>query len=600
MDKKYFGSTWSKWDLHVHTPASIVEHYGKHETVWEEYFADLNNLPESVTVLGINDYFFLDGFEKVKKYHDEGKLPKIKRIFPVIELRLKIFGNQSKSDPWHRINFHVIFSDELGAETIKSQFISGLASHFNLMPEEKAYWNGVLTRQSLEDFGKAIIQNSTTRITESPIEVGFNSLNYTTEGVFSLLKNSYLRGKYLTAIGKAEWEKLRWEGSIGEKLNIINSANFVFTASESVENFQTSEAALQKQIKEFILLDCSDAHHFSSSTEKDRIGNCNLWIKAEPTFEGLKQLRYEPGSRKIVSELEPRKAHRIIESIRFDFPENTTLRNLQSSTDQPFCLSKLKDKIYFSPYFTCIIGGRGAGKSTIINIIAEKLSSKTEFFQNNSIIVDGKDGVLKNFENDCVVIAGTNEVEFISQGKVEELSAGSQLTELIFNERIKGVGSEYIDREKLLLSKFKIIDECIGLVIEIESLNVKVREATATMENDKKIIESIDNETYKNISRRIEETTMQIDNIVKSKEQYKNLLESLSGLLLDTETDGRPDEYATRIDEIKAYIEKIDELEKIVEPDSWGYATRLKVFATTDSDLDGKRTELNNSEKTTS
>ena len=34
----YFGSFWSKWDLHVHTPASIVSHYSGD---WERFIEDI-------------------------------------------------------------------------------------------------------------------------------------------------------------------------------------------------------------------------------------------------------------------------------------------------------------------------------------------------------------------------------------------------------------------------------------------------------------------------------------------------------------------------------------------------------------------------------
>ena len=40
------GSTWRKWDLHVHTPASIVQNYGgTTDEAWEALIADLENLP---------------------------------------------------------------------------------------------------------------------------------------------------------------------------------------------------------------------------------------------------------------------------------------------------------------------------------------------------------------------------------------------------------------------------------------------------------------------------------------------------------------------------------------------------------------------------
>ena len=42
------GSEWRKWDLHVHTPASLDHKYGSNdETTWEKYIRDLENLPDS-------------------------------------------------------------------------------------------------------------------------------------------------------------------------------------------------------------------------------------------------------------------------------------------------------------------------------------------------------------------------------------------------------------------------------------------------------------------------------------------------------------------------------------------------------------------------
>jgi len=51
MDKSR-GSFWSKWDLHVHTPASIVQQYGGNkEEIWEDFITDLESLPEEYKVI---------------------------------------------------------------------------------------------------------------------------------------------------------------------------------------------------------------------------------------------------------------------------------------------------------------------------------------------------------------------------------------------------------------------------------------------------------------------------------------------------------------------------------------------------------------------
>jgi nucleoside phosphorylase len=39
------GSNWRKWDLHIHTPASFVQHYGNSsEETWEKFISDLERL----------------------------------------------------------------------------------------------------------------------------------------------------------------------------------------------------------------------------------------------------------------------------------------------------------------------------------------------------------------------------------------------------------------------------------------------------------------------------------------------------------------------------------------------------------------------------
>ena len=73
MSDKYLrGSEWRKWDLHVHTPESIIHHYTG-QNPWKKFIEDLEQLPTEFKVLGINDYIFLDGYEKVLEYKSRGR-----------------------------------------------------------------------------------------------------------------------------------------------------------------------------------------------------------------------------------------------------------------------------------------------------------------------------------------------------------------------------------------------------------------------------------------------------------------------------------------------------------------------------------------------
>ena len=53
------GSTWRKWDLHVHTPES-----SGYSGTWEEFKVQLQNA--DCSVIGINDYFSIAGYKRIK------------------------------------------------------------------------------------------------------------------------------------------------------------------------------------------------------------------------------------------------------------------------------------------------------------------------------------------------------------------------------------------------------------------------------------------------------------------------------------------------------------------------------------------------------
>lgn len=298
------GSEWNIWDLHVHTPASLVHNYeaGDECDVWEHFIRDLENLPKEVKVLGINDYLFIDGYKKVLSYKEQGRLQNIELILPVVEFRLSQFGGNRQ---FSRVNFHVIFSNKVDADVIQAQFLNALQNKYQLSPEYNSMtWGGVITRENLENLGKRILEEVSDEEKAnygSALIEGFNNLNLSYKDIHDVLKNAsqYFEGNYLTAIGKTEWADIKWlDGSIAEKKNIINSVDFVFTAAENVDKYNAALKSLTESKVNNRLLDCSDAHYNSSSKDKDRVGNCCCWIKAEISFEGLKQVLYEPEERK--------------------------------------------------------------------------------------------------------------------------------------------------------------------------------------------------------------------------------------------------------------------------------------------------------------
>src|SRR3989338_6846282 len=79
------GSEWRRWDLHIHSPLSLVQAYGGNTAEsWEKFIAELEGLPSDVKVIGINDYLFIEGYKKVLEFKRQGRLQNIELILPVI------------------------------------------------------------------------------------------------------------------------------------------------------------------------------------------------------------------------------------------------------------------------------------------------------------------------------------------------------------------------------------------------------------------------------------------------------------------------------------------------------------------------------------
>lgn len=374
------GSEWRKWDLHVHTPATLCSEYGDNndDEIWNKYIDELERLSieKNIKVIGINDYLFIDGYKRVLEYKKIGRLKSVELILPVVEFRLKEFVGSKELG---RLNYHIIFADDslMSIQQIEAHFLSSLRGKGNLDENcSTGYtWGGVITRESLIDLGNHIISNTPQekRANMSPIDVGFNNLNFELSKIQEILgegsePNTYLKNKYFKAIGKAEWEDFRWDGSPLEKKSIINSADFVFSASPTPQQASNGKNSLISQRVNNRLLHCSDAHGFAldvNKTKPKELGHCFTWIKSQPTFEGLKQIVFEPEERV---------------KIQAEMPESEKLDNLMiekvyfTSSENRFT----HETIYFNKNLNVIIGGKSSGKSILLYEIARTLYADTK------------------------------------------------------------------------------------------------------------------------------------------------------------------------------------------------------------------------------
>lgn len=438
------GSTWIKCDLHVHTPNSVVQGYGGDtEEIWEKYIKDLESLPVDYKIIGINDYLFLDGYEKVLRFKESGRLKNIELILPVVEFRLDIFAGQKKLS---KINYHVIFANEdlLPLESIKRSFLSQLIMK-KTVGSTTTWEEPVLNKKDLIRFGKLFKENTPeTKIpNKGDLLHGFENATHSLDKIEALLNTAVFspngRKLFFTAIGRAEWENMRWESAGADKKSIITNVDFVFTGCNTSEQYNRGLASLKSNGVNSKLLNFSDAHFFSSEDSRNdmRVGDSLTFLKCLPTFEGLRQLKHVFESRTLISEsgVQEKKPYYVIDSVAF--ADNT---GFNLFPPEPIMLNE---------NLNTIIGGKSTGKSLLLNHIAksidfdevaERSSSVTEYNHEKSddfdFVVTWKDGEVDTLKG----INSTNrKIVYISQSYIDELTSTDFEERIKFNDFVKSI-----------------------------------------------------------------------------------------------------------------------------------------------------------------
>jgi predicted ATPase len=140
-----------------------------------------------------------------------------------------------------------------------------------------------------------------------------------------------------------------------QKINLLQSQHH--DAAVEVSEYIKKNGTLTPKACSHI---SSDARSLRDYGRGDKDGNY-LWIKADPTFEGLKQILYEPEQRVYVGPQKPdeKKSYFVIDKVRF---LDNTIGNRFASTE-----------IEINENLTTIIGGKSTGKSLLLYYIAKTI-----------------------------------------------------------------------------------------------------------------------------------------------------------------------------------------------------------------------------------
>ena len=97
------GSTWRRWDLHIHTPDTILnDQFGD----WDEFLTAIEG-QDSVKVLGVTDYLSIANYSKLKQNKKAGRIPGIDLLIPNIEFRIA-----PPNDSARAVNIHLLISPD--------------------------------------------------------------------------------------------------------------------------------------------------------------------------------------------------------------------------------------------------------------------------------------------------------------------------------------------------------------------------------------------------------------------------------------------------------------------------------------------------------
>lgn len=365
------GSTWNIWDFHLHTPCSILNNqFGDpaHEQTWNSYVAAIETVTaeKGIAAVGVTDYFSVEGYKRLIKYQSEGRLPGI-FLFPNIEFRVDriLYRGKNGTDP-RRLNVHVLFDPEIGIEQIEDHFLHDL----DFIHEEEPFEGSnkrKLKLANLRSFGQELQKQQPSFQGQDALFVGCKTAIVQISAIKNVLDgDKRFRGRHLLVLAEENTENMDWAGQDhAVRKQLIQMSHAVFTANPKSRDFYLGlyHDSLDEYLGEFksakpCLWGC-DSHGLAERfLEPDKQRYC--WIKGEVSWDGLKQVLYEPESRVRIQpdKPEPQKSIYTIDSVKI------------AKTQINPSIGIAEVNIDLNPNLVTIIGGRGSGKTAILDLIA--------------------------------------------------------------------------------------------------------------------------------------------------------------------------------------------------------------------------------------
>jgi hypothetical protein len=341
-----------------------------------------------IAVICLSDYFTLDGYRQLiargiynpSSQHwscAEGSRPL--SVIPGVELRLSNLTLEGNA-----VNIHVIFDPtRLSESRLADDFLGNL----ELDPQHGGQTLRA-TREHLLSLGKAHLNGSPPNLNQSlvnappadqarfwdaAIERASVSLPALQQALRDL-NDSVPGGRcYLVVVansGHGGLHEFPWQGHhAAVRQSLIHEADLLFSSNAHDRDFllgRKPSTPKAECISRFGRLKAcvwgSDSKEYDKLLHPSAGATSRYtWIKAEATFEGLKQLIYEPEHRVAIQE-----------TIPDDRPWNTIIDSVRFLDDSKSGFAS-EDWVPLSHALTAVIGGKSSGKSLLLHLIAKTI-----------------------------------------------------------------------------------------------------------------------------------------------------------------------------------------------------------------------------------
>lgn len=542
------GSEWRKWDLHIHSKFSS-ETRAKLEVrdIFEkaiEHDISVISITDHTNVEALDEIWYLWENETCNYGKQKGcKYKDLITFFPGIELKASS-GNRG-------VHFTAIFPQYIkNEETSEMQKVNKKFLEGEFLAKIDCTENDIKTAGKGDyEKGLFIISVDLIKTSKKVHELGGVII------VHNGRKDHGFDSEIYHAKGNAnEHELLNTLGSEKEKL-----------MKECVDicEFPNWNEYHQKERK-FYLEIFNKASIVGSDSHEEYSGKKYTWIKADPTFNGLKQVLNEPKDRVYAGDVPP-----ILSRVKKNKTKYIDYVKINKTKQ-----SKI-DEIWFEDIMIplnseliAIIGNKGNGKSALADIIS--LTGNTKLYNNFSFLNEDKfnkapEYKAKNFEAQIVWYSNLGDkailsdkpneilqekVKYIPQNYMEKLCNIEE--EQHFERELKDVIFSHLSSEDRL--QCENIDDLIDY--KTDALNDRIRDIQNTITDINETIINLEKKRTDDNIDKIKSYLLKLENELDS--HVKNKPDKISKPEEDEKTKEQLSKVNMELDKSKKMLEKIE------------------------------------------